>query len=350
MRLMNYNVIEELSVEELIKAGKQGDSEALFCVFLGADSLLSLTPEDKAFYSMLFNGESDQKAIAEKLGISYNSVRVKRSKLYEEYIRSKLNYVLLNMIFSKQPKRIYNKRPVAKQSHLTQIPYFISPDSEIAGFVTNKDELHTNPALSEYIHATTIVLMAKRLPDGELFFLTCDKKAYNMDNLTGEAPVRNRYDSPAGGHLELQDIPEGENRLSDKAFANCAVRELNEEIYLRRAVLQPEKARYLFQLSYKSANSGSGRHNNEFSYVYLYLLEKQTDVRVRERYTDTIGKTVNHELRIRYFTYKDLLDEFKSPENFSDGLGRVVSHLIERPEAYEELKKISVLMETGQKQ
>jgi 8-oxo-dGTP pyrophosphatase MutT (NUDIX family) len=336
---MDYNTIEELTVESIIEAVKQADSQKMFNIFLNADSLLKLTPEDKTFYTMLFHGKDNQKEIAKKLGMNYNSFRVKRSKLYEEYIRCKLHYVLLDMTFSKQPKRIYNKKPAVKQNDLTRIPYFVTPDSEIKNSAATKDALHTNSDLSEYIHATVIIMMAKRLPDGELFFLTCDKKAYNMDNIANEVlPVQNRYDSPAGGHLELQDFPAGENKLSDEAFLNCAVRELHEEIYMRNAVLQPEKLQFLFKLNYNKNSSASGRYNNEVSHIYFYPLESQADVRIRERYTDTIGKSVKRELPIKYFTYEQL--KSLPEENQCDGIGRVISEMKKSPKLYENIKSL----------
>jgi 8-oxo-dGTP pyrophosphatase MutT (NUDIX family) len=335
---MNYKAIEDLSAEELIKAGKQ-DSERLFNTFLNADSLLMLTPEEKVLYSLLFHENTDQKVIAEKLGISHNSFRVRRSKLYEEYIRSKLHFVLLDMIFAKQPKRLYNKKPVEKQFDLTQIPYFAASDSVVAGFADNKDDVHTNADLSKYVHATTIIVMGKILPDGELIFLVCDKKAYNMDNLSEiSLPIKSRYDTPAGGHLERQDMPEGENRLSDEAFYNCAVREFKEEIYLRKSALQPKRLMLLFRLNYNGGDSVSGRYNNEHSYVYFYPLEFQADVRVREIYTDTIGKTVKRELSTRYFSLNDLSNLPQA--NLCDGLGRVLNEVKRKPKIYEKMKSL----------
>jgi|GEM_PF-2747393 len=361
---MDFCTIEESSFEELIYGyrkngngyvclwcGENVNSEAAaethaadnhpvnerFRTLLGADSLLKFTPEEKALCALLFN-EKDQKAIARKLGISYNSVRVKRSKLYyNEYIRSKAVYMLFDLIFSNQPKRLYNKKPRDKFLDLSHIPCFSALDSKITRFALNKEDLHTSFALYEYIHATVIILVAKRLSNSELFFLVCDKSGYNMENFSKEFfPIRKRYDC-LGGHVERRDLLDGENYVSDTAFKNAAQRELKEELYLRKASIEPDKLQYLFPISYNNSDSVSGRYNNEVSNVYLYIIPEEADARVREKYIDSIGETVKLELPIRYFTYKELTEMFESGECFCDGLGRVVSHFIENPDKYKEI-------------
>jgi 8-oxo-dGTP pyrophosphatase MutT (NUDIX family) len=312
--LMTLADIENLSVDELIL-------KADFCSLLGADSILKLTPEDKLLYTLLYKGEHDQKEIAEKLQVSHSSLRMMRSKLYNEgYLRNKILCALLGKIFEKQPIRTYNRKPA--EESLSKIPYFSSPDSEIVGFADSKEELHTNPALRNFVHATVIILIAKTLPDNELFFVLANKKSYNAENMTNVTLPTNRYDT-VGGHLESIDIPQGEKKLSKEAFFNCAVRELSEELHIRKQKLRPEKLRFLFDISYK--NEQNERCNNEYSYVYFFPIENDADARIRERYYDTLGKPVQKELPLRYFLLQDMLN--LPLENQCDGLGRVIAHL-----------------------
>ena len=383
---MDLASIENSSIEELLCGYKQSADgyECLWCgktfsreaaaethvadyhkenerfgILLGADSILKFTPEEKALCALLFN-EQDQKSIAGKMGMSHSAVRVKRSNLYYgEYIRSKIAYLLFEMIYSNQPKRAYTRKEKDDLHKLSHIPYFVAQNLNVTGFAPNKEELHTSAALSEHVHATVIILVAKRLSNGELHFLTCDKSGYNMENFTERIfPIRNQYDC-LGGHVERQDIIGGEytgrdslaakdtlggHRIKDEWFLRAAQRELKEECYLRKASLAPEKLQYLFRINYKSSDPASGRYNNEISSVYLYIIPQEADARVREEYIDTIGMTVKLELPIRYFTFNELVEAFRSPESFCDGLGRVVSHLIENPDEYERMKEMRDLL------
>jgi hypothetical protein len=248
-------------------------------------------------------------------------------------LRSKLAFLLFDLIFSNQPKRPYNKKPKDALSNLSCIPYSSKNDSTIKDFASNKDKLHTDPDLAETVHYTVIILVAKRLSNGELFFLTCDKAHYNMDNPPeGVLSAQHRYDC-LGGNVERQDMTNEDKYITDVTYRNCACRELKEELYLRKVKLNTDNLQHLFTRNYDNSDSITGRFNHEKSAVYLYILPEEADARIREEYIDSIGMTVKIELPIRYFTYQELLVQ----KNFCDGLGRVVSYFKDDPEIYKQL-------------
>jgi len=338
--ILNVEKIKSATVDELVKICEQ-NGESAFQHLLNADSVLNLDVDTKNLLIALYRGE-DPKVIASKLvkfdkngeysQISHNAVKLRKMKFHEELIKSKVYYLLLNLLFKKQPLRKYNKKLQPEQPE--QIPYFSSPESEMAG-VADKLDVHSAPLL----HATTITAMAKKTLNGDLSFLVCDKKAFCADSYSTDGKSSpNLYDTPNGEHLEVKDIVRSDNRLCDGSFKNCAVRGLKEEIYFRKADLHHDKLQILTRLDYYSENSDTGRYNNEITYCYFYPLEEQTDVRVKEKNYDSLQQLIVREMPIRYFSYTELLALPK--ENLCDGLGRVIEYFTENPEVHEKLKKM----------
>ena len=354
---MDYNIIAKSSFEELSKGytdiegtmhcvwcdsvfddelsaikhlGERHPSYERFLALLGADSVICLSAEDKELYMALYSS-SDQKQAAENCGLTHSALRVKRSRLFNEYQRNKLMLLLHDLIFKEKPIRNYvKKKPDLKIN--TEIPFFAIEDKKIVGYAKAKDELHLYPEYNQHYHATSIILPVVSQPDGDKLVLCCNKygayfDAHIKDQSKCLPESKHRWDC-LGGHVEKRDLTGGEF-IDEADFYNCTIRELNEELHLRNGRIDEASLEFLCEIVYSSGTDGNEWHNNEISHVYLYSIPFGTDARVREEIVDTLGRVVKSEYPIWYFS----LDELKKmhrdrPYEMCDGLERVIEYMI----------------------
>lgn len=311
-----------------------------FLTLLGADSLVKLSPEDKRLLLALFE-TGDLKAAAKACGISHQTMRVKRSRLYyDEYQQAKLKLLLLDLLFAKQPMRKYEKAEKPSPQD-TRIPYF-TKDRVIRGYA-EKDALHTDPQYRDYDHATTILLPVTFSPTGDPVFL-CENRYAGFVDLYArgedvDITVPIKLDG-LGGHLEKRDLADGgEATIDQAAYLRCALREACEEAHLRSKEIRPSDLRFFYHAAYTSGYSPGQRYNNEQSAVYLLFIEPGTDVRFREETIDTLGRAVRSEYPVRAFSLAELLALYRdSPAQLCDGLGRVLKTLATEPERMAQLQ------------
>jgi hypothetical protein len=321
------------------------DERERFDALLHADALLGLPAQIKAMVAMMFDGV-EQKDAAERLGMSHEAYRKRRSELHQqEYLRSKLAAALFGIAFSRQPVRPYTKQAQERED----MPYFEADSAEPAGYAANKEGLHN--MAGESWHATTLILPVRREASGALSILVCDKAdrladpfqtepgAWGSRAAAGPRPGRYAPRSDAiydclGGHLERQDLDGG--ALTETAYLRCALRELAEELRMRGTSVEPPRLRRLDMVVFPEPGAPEFHReyalvNRERSQLYAYLLPEGVDARVYEEYADSLHMTVRKWYPVRYFSEAEIDSLLATPERLCDGLGRVALWLRRNP-------------------
>ncbi|MDR1183199.1 MAG: hypothetical protein LBK67_00195 [Coriobacteriales bacterium] len=338
---------------------REHPQDSCFYHLMSADSLLNFTHTEKIIYQRLYEGVSD-KQIADEVGLQYSTIRAMKRDYRKSFVRAKANLLFGSILFDKQPKRKYTKNKADALDLRGLVPWLADDEKTIRGFYS-KSAVH-DPTDSKR-HPSTLILVVKQSLEGsEPIFLIGNRSDKLRQSRLSEAPSLYVWDV-CGGHVALEDfkledfsqlrsakdIPYQSMRLTDDVFLNTAKRELQEEIYWQGGKPNPaDDLKFLFSIGYETDwRTFDGRkiygHNIEYTYVYQYILpEKAWDtVRMRDEYTDSLGKTVKRNFPIRFVSYSELLRDYReNPFQYMDGLARILDMFISKRYADADIKTL----------
>ena len=319
---------------------QHSDSEK-FQIYLQADSIVTFTAKEKKYLTLAFGGDDD-KAIAKKMGIPEVSARRMCSEFKNQIRHSRRVHAMSALLGSNLDRQ---KRSESIPLH-TELP--VLDESEIVqGFCKTKRELHERGAL----HATSQIVIVKRLETGEPAILVVDKANQTM-TFGDEDPFIVIYDI-LGGHVRVCDWPfaleKNSNRKKlfdaknligtafekEKVMWACGRRELARELISPKQ--RDDNLSFWFEDRYTGKNDEG--INNELTWVFLCRYHNDVpaaakqlnipgEVRIKDDWIDSIGRTTSHTYVGRFWRIPELREELKKPTiRALDGLERVLKKL-----------------------
>ncbi|MDL2232356.1 hypothetical protein LJC63_02080 [Ruminococcaceae bacterium OttesenSCG-928-L11] len=321
---------------------QHSDSEKL-AIYLHADSIITFTAKEKKYLSLAFLGDDD-KTIAAKMGIPEVSAR-RMGGEFRNQIRHSRRVLAMTKLLGNNLDR--QKRSESIPIH-TEMPV-LDEAGMVKGFCKTKRELHESKAL----HGTTLIVVVKKLETGPAILVVDkgnQKISFNEDDL-----FLTVYDV-LGGHVRVCDWATeldrkfGYNELDkqydyhelidkpfpkEKAMWACAQREQKDELISPKQ--SNESLSFWFEDRYTGQNDEGV--NDEITWVFLCRYQNANpaaskqlnisgEVRIKDEWIDSIGRTTPHTYVGRFWRIPDLREELKKPTvKALDGLERVLKKL-----------------------
>ena len=327
---MDLKEIDKLDLAALAKLNVDVDT------LLGEDAVLDLSYNEKVVYRLFAQGVTDEEC-EKRTGIKKGTVTKMRYTFWQ-----RAEYAV---VFSLLAREMARGMPDKERNSTDRKPGEYHPvlDAKgiVTGFAKDKYSLH-HEGDAALRHASVIILVGYLEPtSGELSFFVVDKAARMLKpNAIGDAVFPHAWET-CGGHVEAQDSPgieEGQPLPLMEAFQNAAVRELKEELYIKRTELNIDRLHYLYTDHYDGTTVPMGR-NVEISGVFLYCYNGKKedissgDVRFRDRWrsawlTDGMAKK---EWIASPWRWTQLMKEYEKPNHFCDALARCLCAMRDDP-------------------
>ena len=329
---MNLKEIDKLDLTTLAKLDVDVDT------ILGEDAVLDLSFNEKIIYHLFAQGATDEEC-EKRTGIKKGTVTKMRYTFWQRAEHA----VVFSLLAREMSKGMPEKARNSADKKLGEHHPILDDNGIVTGFAKDKYMLHRegNSALH---HASVIILIGYLDPqNGELSFFVVDKAAKMLAPYAigdTETLYKHAWET-CGGHVEVQDasgIEIGQPLPLMEAFQNAAVRELIEELYIKRTTLDLNLLHYLYTDYYDGSPLPSCR-NIETSGVFLYCYNGKKenissgDVRFRDRWRGawlTDGMAKKEWIAVSR-TFTQLIEENKKPNHFCDALARCLHTLSKSP-------------------